>query len=101
MKNIVWTGNSDARALSPKDLELAGVEIKDSMMFPRLQAVEVTNNVAKALLDNPDIYGSFTLAKGEVDEGEMLDFSQLEEPPTPDSSESPAVDGDSTSIDDQ
>lgn len=84
MKNVAWIGESDARALSVEDIKKAGVDVKENMVFPRLQAVEVTNELAKALTENTRLFGRFAIVDDkDVEEGDQLDFSKLETPSTP------------------
>jgi len=62
MKYVTFNDRSiDTRTLGPEDLEKAGVEGFEETDFHRGQPVEVKVAVAKALVDNPDLFGSFTI----------------------------------------
>lgn len=84
MKNIAWAGRSDARNLDAADFAKVGVDLssaKDqSFIFPRHTAVQVTNEVAQALIDNPRLFGPFELT--EAEEGDTLDFESLSQTPS-------------------
>ncbi|WNO27797.1 hypothetical protein SEA_HUWBERT_45 [Microbacterium phage Huwbert] len=91
MKNIAYTGSSDARHLDAADLAKAGVDLSNAkqkdFMFQRFISTEVTNDVADALLGNPVLFGNFeevSAPTGLRFDEEQLDFSSIESEPEPD-----------------
>ncbi|MEG2887250.1 MAG: hypothetical protein RR853_09005 [Aurantimicrobium sp.] len=88
MKNIAYTGSSDARFLNAEDIAKAGVDItsqkQQEFMFQRFISTEVTNDVADALVSNSDFFGGFEEVKAPVGQRfnlEQLDFSSIESQP--------------------
>lgn len=79
MKNIAWAGGTDVRTLNADDLAKAGVDLSNAKVqeftFPVRESVEVTNEVATAIMEHPEIFGRFTMT--EEDAGETLDFDAL------------------------
>lgn len=59
MKHLVYQGNADFRRLSPEDLKKHGGDLAQPVVFTRGEPVEVNESVAKALLENPRVYGNF------------------------------------------
>lgn len=85
MKTIAYTGRSDARALNADDLAKAGVDLSEAkvkeFMFQRRIATEVTNEVAEALIGNPQLFGPFEQVdapEGQRFDQDQLDFSGIE-----------------------
>lgn len=81
MTNIRFMGAWDARVLSSADLKKHGVEDFTKTMFPRGQAVEVSEEVAEVLLSNAKIFGKFE----KVEEGteDVQTTADVEKPATP------------------
>ena len=59
MKLIKYTGAVDFRVLASEDLKVAEVTGFRKTIFPVGVGVEVDDEVAQALIDNPDIFGNF------------------------------------------
>lgn len=53
------SGHVDVHTLAAEDLQKAGVEGFRKTDFPLDQPVEVSAEVAKAILDDPDLFGKF------------------------------------------
>lgn len=67
MAQVKFTGRADARILSAADLAKAGVEGFTKREFRKGEAVEVDDTVAKALIDNSDIFGDFESAEADAE----------------------------------
>jgi uncharacterized membrane protein YgcG len=67
MKQVVYVGTSDFRELGAADFEKLGVD-HDDMVFPRGQAVEVSNALAEKLMESPLVRRQFV----EYDEDSAL-----------------------------
>lgn len=63
MTHIKYDGPSDSYELSANDLKQAGVEGFKKTTFPKDQPVEVSDEVAKALVENEStLFGQFSMA---------------------------------------
>lgn len=62
-KQVVYRGRDDFRELNSDDVQKAGVEPGKlrKTSFPRNEPVEVEDSVADALIENPELFGSFAL----------------------------------------
>lgn len=62
-KQVVYRGREDFRELTSDDVQKAGVEAGKlrKTSFARNEPVEVDDSVANALIENPELFGSFAL----------------------------------------
>lgn len=63
MSKVIFSGTEDFRILAAADLSKAGVEGFKKTTFSKGEETEVDENVAQALLSDPDLFGKFTLAE--------------------------------------
>ena len=107
MKNVAYTGSSDARHLDAADLSKAGVDLSNAkdqeFIFQRKVAKQVTNEVAEALVANPHLFGNFeeveTVEGQRIDNQEELDFSAIEDKDKPATEPGEVLDTPQTGID--
>ena len=72
MANVTYGGRDDIRILGREDLAKAGVEIEANLVFYAGEATEVTDEVAKALTENTELFGAFEIqGEPEVVEAEI------------------------------
>lgn len=64
MARVIYRGPFDIRTLRSDDLKKTQVEGFRMTSFPRGQEVQVEDDVAEALVENPKLYGKFELANG-------------------------------------
>lgn len=62
MIDVVYIGGADTRMLSGADFEQLGVS-HDGEAFHRGEAVEVSNELGKVLLEAPELHGEFIAAE--------------------------------------
>ena len=67
MVTVTFRGIEDYRSFDPQDLALAGASLNGTLVLPRHTAVEVSDEVAAALQNNPTIYGTFDFAESTPD----------------------------------
>ena len=69
MANIKFKGRGhvDVHTLAAEDLQKAGVEGFRKTDFPLDQAVEVSDEVARAILEDPDLFGKFEAVEAKQD----------------------------------
>lgn len=63
MANIKYTGRAHIRSLSAADLKQSGVEGFSKTDFARGQSIEVADEVAEAIIGNPEIFGKFEVVE--------------------------------------
>lgn len=59
MKTIAYQGQAHFRELSTEDFAKAGVEGHKAMTFERFLPTEVSNELADAIVENPDLFPDF------------------------------------------
>lgn len=67
MAKVTFQGLEDVRILGPEDLEKAGVSNFEEIAFARHSETEVSDEVAAALINNPSLYGSFSVMESGPD----------------------------------
>lgn len=65
MAKVSYNGPFDARRLVAADLKKAGVENFSATTFAQRELVEVPDDVATALLENPGLFGPFSRSEDE------------------------------------
>lgn len=67
MAKVTFQGLEDVRVLGSEDLEKAGVSGFEETAFARHIETEVSDEVAAALINNPSLYGSFSVMESGPD----------------------------------
>ena len=70
MGKITFNGPEDVRILGKADFDKAGVE-QNKLTFHKGEAIEVDDAVAKALLDNSELFGKFSVEESGPDQLEI------------------------------